>query len=114
MRRTQKLLAAQAQAKALGLVVRGAHDVVYKRLEEAGYTWREGKWQQRPGVDMSATKGVADIRIRAANGELIELVQRLQGALSEAGLQIVEMSKPYPDDRHGIAITSRVYIQVKL
>ncbi len=116
MRQTAKLKAALKQCRTLGLLPGTDQEVIYNDLDQAGYKWDSdaGQWVERPGIDPSFTQGTFDLRLRVANGELNAVVPRVTEILETVGFVVVETSKPYPDDRHGRAVTSRVYIKVKI
>lgn len=116
MRQTAKLKAALEQCRGLGLLPGSNQDAIYDSLDRAGYKWDAdaGQWIERPGIDPAFTQGSFDLRLRVANGELDAVVPRVTEILETVGFVVVETSKPYPDDRHGPARTSRVYIKVKL
>lgn len=117
MRMTQKVKAAIRKCSELGLKSTGDAETIYTRLDEAGYKWESStkEWIERPGVDMSVKTGLVDIRIRAANGDINQFMAQFEQLLKSGNLTIIRGGdKLYPDDRHGVAVTSRVYLQVKI
>lgn len=116
MRQTAKLKAALVLCRGLGLLPGTDQESIYSNLDQAGYKWDSdaGQWIERPGIDPNFRLGTFDLRLRVANGELDAVLPKVQQVLESVGFVLIETSKPYPDDRHGRAVTSRVYIKVKL
>lgn len=117
MRMTAKVKAAIAKCKMLGLSTPDDADAIYNNLDEAGYKWDSSakQWIERPGIDMSIKTGIVDIRIRAANGDLSEFQQHFEQLIASGNMKIIKGGeKSYPDDRHGVATTSRLYYQVQI
>lgn len=118
MRRTAKVKAAEAKCnQELIPYPHGNAEGIYSVLEEAGYKWDSTikQWIERPPVDMTIKTGLVDIRVRAANGDISDFLQHFEQLLTAGNMTIIRGGdKTYPDDRHGIATTSRVYYQVKI
>lgn len=117
MKMTAKAKAAQKKCFELSLPTPDDADALYNNLEEAGYKWDSTikQWIERPGIDMTIKTGLVDIRVRAANGDMSEFLAHFEELLKSGNMTIIRGGdKTYPDDRHGIATTSRVYLQVKI
>jgi hypothetical protein len=119
MKRTAKFLAAVHVAKA-AQIKRAEYlenDVLYSKLEAAGYFWQDGEWSNvRRSTSMfegddSTPTGIVRLRVMAHPADVDRAVTAVRSSLADHHAQVVEVSEQYPN-RKGAGV--RVYLTVHM
>jgi hypothetical protein len=118
-KQTKKFVAATATAKANGIRPALSSEVLYKRLEEAGYWWdaANGNWTNAPkpargrrisieGLNARSSDKLLQIRIVAPEERIAEVVSDFTRFAEMRGYTFLQQSDPYPAD-----VGARVYME---